>query len=90
MSKLTRLAVMMAAILAGPASAVADERSSDELEAGLSAQRASVALASEAAKEAAVRAAKSISANQAVKLDVRLDDLTSLVREDDPVTVASN
>lgn len=88
MSKLTRLAVMLAALMAAPLAAVADE-SSPAASAG-NPQRASVTLATEAAAEAAERAAESISADQAIKLDVRLNGLTSRNSEAEPVTVAAN
>jgi len=81
-------AVVLAALLAGALAAQADDKAPD---ASLDApQRASVTLASQAAKEGARRAIESISADQAVKLDVRLSGLTSEVRRAAPVTVAAN
>ena len=85
MSKFTQLAVVMAALLASPLAALADNEA-----ANASPQRSSVALASEAAAEAAERAAKAISADQALKLDVRLNGLTSNVKAAEPITVAAN
>ncbi len=88
MSKKTRQAVIVAALLAGSVAATAEEKSP---KASIDApQRASVTLASQAASEGARKAIESISAEQARKLDVRLSGLTSMSRKAEPLTVAAN
>lgn len=79
---------MLTVLLAGSVSAPAEDRLPEA--AANAAQRTTVALASEAASEGVRKAIESISASQALKLDVRLSGLTSLEGKAAPVAVAAN
>ena len=90
MSKNSFFAILMIAIFSGPIPALAEETASDVSATANSPQDASLSIASKAAAEAARNAAESISADEAVKLDVRLSDLTSMISYVEPITVAAN